>query len=296
MTITGGTGRLSGVAAGLRATGGAGVLAAVLLLVAGASTPPSAPAQQPDHHELFTELLQEVVVDSLVDYRALMEREDLLRRYTVSLADPDRQELRRIPEEDQLAFWINAYNACMLEVVADHYPIEAGGTGLLQAARNLFTGRPENSVWQIPDVFDGAHCQVAGAARSLDEIEHEIIRPEFGDPRIHFAVNCAAYSCPVLREEAYVGGRLDRQLEEQVERFIADGRHFRLEPGDPPTLTVNRVLDWYDEDFGGTAGIPHFFASYVEGRDRSLLQREDVRVEFFEYDWTLNDIHAEPGS
>ena len=251
-------------------------------------------AQQPDDHELFTELLQDVVVDSLVDYEALMEREDLLRRYTATLAAPARDELAEFPEHDQLAFWINSYNACMLEVVADHYPIEPGGTGLIQAVRNFFTDRPSNSVWQIPEVFDGDHCQVAGSARSLDEIEHQIIRPEFGDPRIHFAVNCAAYSCPVLREEAYVGDRLDEQLEDQVDRFMADERHFRLEEGPPPTLTVNRVLDWYHEDFGGVEGIPPFFIGYVDGEAESLLRQDDIQVEFFEYDWTLNDIHAEP--
>ena len=276
-----------------RARLAAGLLGAV---AATAVASPALQGQQPDRHEVFTDLLQEIVVDSLVDYEALVERRDLLDSYLESLAAPGSGELEGAPEAGQLAFWLNAYNACMLDLVADHYPIEPGeGVGFFQWLRNVFTDRPENSVWQIPDVFDGDHCRVAGALRSLDEIEHEIIRPEFGDPRIHFAVNCAAYSCPVLREEAYVGERLDEQLDDQVERFIADDRHYRLGE-DGPVLTVNRVLDWYAEDFGGTDGIPGFFTAYVDGEAGELLRHPDLRVEFFHYDWTLNDVHAEPGS
>lgn len=126
------------------------------------------------------------------------------------------------------------------------------------------------------------------------EIEHDIIRPVFQEPRIHFAVSCAAYDCPQLREEAYVGDRLDEQLDDQVRRLMAVDRHFRIEGGDPPVLRVNRVLDWFSEDFGGEDGIPDFFAPYLSGDERALIEESDVKVEFLHSDWTLNDVHAEP--
>jgi hypothetical protein len=163
-----------------------------------------------------------------------------------------------------------------------------------QRLRTAAARRPQNSVWQIRDVFDGRFCMVAGEERSLDEIEHEIIRPVFREPRIHFAVNCAAYDCPELAEEAYVGERLDEQLERQVRRFMENPRHFRIERGDPPVLRVNRVLDWFDEDFGGREGVPRFFVPYLSPEERAIVLRDDLRVEFFEYDWTLNDVHARP--
>jgi len=247
----------------------------------------------PDHQDL-TELLERVVVSPLVDYRAVMRHRSLLEQYVQALGRTDPARLEAASREDQLAFWLNAYNACMLHLVAEHYPIERGGVGLRQRLRNVAARRPDSSVWWIRDVFDGRFCMVAGRERSLDEIEHEIIRPVFEEPRIHFAVNCAAHDCPELREEAYVGDRLDEQLDDQVARFMALDRHFRIEEGDPPVLRVNRVLDWFSEDFAGKDGIPHFFAPYLPEDERSTVLRDDLRIEFFDYDWTLNDVHAEP--
>lgn len=174
-------------------------------------------------------------------------------------------ELAWAPTNHQLAFWLNAYKACMLQHVADHYPIERDVVGFSQRVRNMATSRPDNSVWWIRNVFDGEFCTVAGEERPPDEIEHEIIRPVFEEPRIHFAVNCAAYDCPQLREEACVGDRLEETLDDPVERLMAMSRHFRVEDGNPPTLRVNRVLDWFSEDFGGEEGIPEFFAPYLSG-------------------------------
>jgi hypothetical protein len=126
------------------------------------------------------------------------------------------------------------------------------------------------------------------ARRALDEIEHEIIRP-MGDPRIHFAVNCASRSCPVLAPKAYKAASLDRQLDAAVARFVADPRHYRLERGPPPALHVNRVLEWYQEDFSGERGVVEFLLEYVPAEDAALLSEGGVAVEYLDYDWTLND-------
>lgn len=237
----------------------------------------------------FTEVLRHVVDGALVDYARLQENRAGLDAWIRAQAETDPADLEAAPESHQLAFWINAYNSCMLRIVIDHYPIEAGGAGFFGRIVNRVADRPENSVWQIRDVFGRDHCPVAGEDRSQDEIEHDIIRPDFQEPRIHFAVNCAARSCPVLAADAYHGDHLEEQLEQAVEVFMENPDHFRVEVGDPPVLRLNKVLDWYSEDFGGVDALPAFFRDRVGHRHREALESPGISVEFFEYDWTLND-------
>ncbi len=269
-------------------------MSAVLVLLMGlslAARPASAMQQTsaaglPDH-SAFTPVLAAVVEGPLVNYARLAADPAGLNRYIAALASTDPSALAAASRNERLAFWINAYNACMLKRVIEHYPIRKAG-GLLRL-KNAAAGRPENSVWQIGDVFTAAHCPVAGAERSQDEIEHEIIRP-MGDPRIHFAINCAALSCPPLISRAYLAGTLDGQLDDRVHAFIGDPVHFEVPVADgTPTVMVNRVLDWFSEDFGGPEGIVAFLAGYVDGAARAALTGPDARLVFFDYDWTLND-------
>ena len=284
---------------GMRPFSGTGGLTRLILLLSLASIPlgpgdlsgqaGGREAMLPDHTP-FTRVLQQVVRGPLVDYAGLVEFRGDLDRYIASLGATAPATLEASPRDAQLAFWINAYNACMLKLVTDHYPIQRGGAGLFGSIRNLVAGYPANSVWQIREVFSRHHCRVAGAQRSQDEIEHEIIRPRFNEPRIHFAVNCAAQSCPVLWPEAYEADRLDAQLDRAVRQLMSGSAHFRIDRGSTPTLHLNRVLDWYQEDFGGVDGVRTFFADYVTGPDRDLLLDNRTQVAFFEYDWTLNDL------
>jgi hypothetical protein len=134
----------------------------------------------------------------------------------------------------------------------------------------------------------------------LDNVEHDTIRAPgvFDEPRIHFAVNCAAVGCPMLREEAYVAGRLDAQLEEQARRFLADRSRNRY---DAPSgrLKVSSIFDWYGQDFGrgarGAASLEQFLARHAElladdGPGRQAIHDGRVAVDFLEYDWSLNDV------
>ena len=250
-----------------------------------------ASAQQlPDHGE-FTGVLAAVVVGAQVDYAKLAADDAGLRAYLDRLAATDIAAVTGGSPDEQLAFWINAYNACMLKRVIEHYPIKKAGG--FHGLKNRAAGRPENSVWQIKDVFTGDHCVVAGEERSQDEIEHEIIRP-MGDPRIHLAVNCAAWSCPPLIDRAYLPGTLQEQLDERVRSFMANTEHFDITTeGDRATVRVNKVLDWFKEDFGGNnEGVKAFFVEFADGHYREALLDPDTKVEFFDYDWTLNDITA----
>lgn len=284
---------------GVRAPGGS---AALLLVAALAVAPRGVPAQvQPDtgvsapvesltDHAAFTEVLARVVHPPRVDYASLKAERDGLDGYLETLAETDPEALGSAGEDARLAFWINAYNACMLRQVIDHYPIKKKKGGLFSRLKSAVVSRPDNSVWQISDVFSGDFCEVAGRERSLDEIEHEIIRP-MGEPRIHFAVNCAARSCPQLWPEAYTAERVRAQLDRAVRTFVDTPAHFSLAAAaEDPELRLNKVLDWFGEDFGGKDGLRTFFAPYVREDQATLLLDPDTDIEFFDYDWTLNDV------
>ncbi len=251
-------------------------------------------SQELADHAAFTEVLAAVVVGSRVDYARLAADRSGLDAYVEDLADTDPAAIQAASPDERLAFWINAYNACMLKRVIDNYPIKRAG-GFLRI-KNAAAGRPENSVWQIGDVFSGDHCEIAGERRSQDEIEHEIIRP-MGDPRIHFAINCAAISCPPLISEAYRGSSLGEQLDARVQAFVDDP--FQLEvvtENGTAVVRVNTVLDWFNEDFGGVDGIRPFLAPYASGSHREAMEDPDGKLEFIDYDWTLNDVVVATGS
>ena len=207
-------------------------------------------------HSPFTALLRRHVSSTgAVDYAGLKRDRAALDAYLNTLAGtaPDRSWSR----DARLAYWINAYNAATLQLIVDNYP--------LKSIQDLDGGKP----WDVRRV------ELGGETYTLNAIENEIIRPRFNEPRIHFAVNCAAKGCPPLRNEAFVPERLDAQLREQTERFLNDSRYTSVEGG---TLKVSKIFDWYGSDFGDVAAFVR--------RYRDLPPA--VEVEFASYDWALN--------
>jgi hypothetical protein len=248
---------------------------------------PALQAQGLPDHSGFTAVLEERLHGDLVDYEGLGQHPEQLDSYLAELSAVAPGELAAGSREAQLALWINAYNACTLKLVIDHYPIKKAGfpSSLVQSLR----GVPGNSIRQIPDTWSREFCDVAGEERSLDEIEHEILRP-MGEPRIHFAVNCASRSCPVLAPAAYTAEALDEQLDAAVQRLVGSAAHYSLEKNDRATLRLNKVLDWYKDDFGGKEGVVAFLLPYLPAPDREYIAGHGpARVEYFDYDWTLND-------
>ena len=263
-----------------------------------APTAPTAPTASPASHAppqsadlvdpaLINQVLEQVWHGGSVDYLELKRQPDGLNAYIAMLARVSPGALEAASRSARLAFWINAYNACVLKLVVDHYPIQRAGFPA-SLVRSL-QGVPDNSIRQIRNTWKREFCPVAGKDRALDEIEHEIIRP-MGDPRIHFAVNCAARSCPVLAGTAYAENDLDERLDEAVRRFIADPRNYRLERTERGVLHLNKVLDWYAGDFGGKEGVVDFLLQYVPPDDAAYIRsHRPIRVEFQRYDWTLNE-------
>ena len=195
-----------------------------------------------------------------------------MQSYLDQLASTDPASIT--DDDDRLAFWINAYNAYTVRLILTRYP-------------NLSSITDFNEPWKQ------VRWTIGGEQYSLDQIEHEIIRVEFNEPRIHFAVNCAAASCPPLRDEAYVGDRLDAQLEEQTISFLNSPEGVVAESrGDRLTLRFSKLFDWYGEDFtqGGQSRID-YVRPYLQGRRQQLVERFNGRTDiaYLNYSWALND-------
>jgi len=226
-------------------------------------------------HTAFGELLKKHVVKGMVDYDAFAES-DSFKEYLKSLEGADPSKL---PPKERLAFWINAYNAYTIELINKHEE-RASIRNINQDAGFLHSKGP----WKEPIVKAG------GRTHDLDQVEHEIIRKQFREPRVHFALVCGAMSCPPLRSEAYAGASLDDQLEDQGRTFVLDaakGSRVDVKNG---VVHASRIFDWYKEDFGGSAeAVGRFIARYhPDSPEKRLLLGGLFKLGFMEFDWTLN--------
>jgi len=252
----------------------------------------------------YRELLAAIVDDEgWVDYAALTAdneegraMRDRLRDYNRTVAHLDPATYGNWGRDRQLAFWINVYNSLTLEIVAKHHPSGTSLYGLLQ-------GAPSESIRQIPWVWHKVTFQVMGERLTLNEIEHEIIRPRFGEPRIHFAINCASAGCPPLRAEPYTGADLEAQLEAQTRTFLRDKEQTRVRiDRDAGTVALSSIFAWFKPDFAahapdsgfesvageGDRALLNFVAGYLDAEDARHLREGDYRLTFFGYDWNLN--------
>jgi hypothetical protein len=252
------------------------ILAGLLL----AATPTL--SQAFDHsHAAWDALLRKHVVlldggkASQLDYAGMARDRVSLKAYLDSLSRVSHNEFETWPRGEQMAFLINAYNAFAVEKVLTRYP----------AVR---------SIWDFGKVFGNPFKDdfftLVGGKRSLDAIEHAMLRPVFREPRVHYAVNCASIGCPMLREEAYLAARLDAQLEGQARRFLSDRSRNRYDARSR-RLAVSRIFDWFAEDFEPRA---RYFAAYADLLADDAAGREAVRsgragLQFLDYDWALND-------
>ena len=239
---------------------------------------PAEPVTAPDtfDHGAFTAVLQDVVDErGLVDYEALVADPEPLNDYLRRLAATDPSNL---PDDDRLAFWLNTYNAYALKLIVDNYPVES--------IRDVVGGA---FVPLVNTPFKVEFVTVGGEVMTLDGVEHGTIREEFDEPRIHFALVCAALSCPPLRAEAYVGDRLDAQLDEQARRFLNNPAKNRI-PADEDTIELSKIFSWFKGDFGGNdTALQAYLAPYFDGDVRTKLEQGAYDVDFLSYDWSLND-------
>lgn len=236
----------------------------LLCLALLAALPATATAET--SHERWGELLERHVRGNQVDYAGFKADEAKLDRYLEELARVRTSSLSR---NEQFAFYINAYNAHTVKMVLSGYP----GLNSIKDLGGWF-----GSPWKKK------LCRIDGQILTLDQIEHEILRPRFKDPRVHFAINCAARSCPPLRAEAYTGAKLESQLDTATRAFINDPARNYFQKG---ILYLSKIFDWYAKDFA--QGVLPFVAQYVEGHLKErLTARDKIEIEYLAYDWSLN--------
>lgn len=225
-----------------------------------------------DRHEAFTRLMEKYVENGLVDYEGFRD-DPLFDRYLDMLATTSPESLAS--REEQLAFWINAYNAYTIKLIIDHWPLES--------IRDIGLGLPVLfGPWSIEI------AEIGGEMFTLNDIEHDIIRERFKDARIHFALVCASRSCPLLRRDAYEGSRLTKQLDDDARRFLADTLRNRFDAS-TGTVHLSKIFDWYGSDFEESKGsVRAFIAPYLDGPARQLVESASSQAEFLPYDWSLN--------
>lgn len=250
---------------------------------------PSALAAFDHDHSLFDEVLRTHVDEAgMVDYAALKAEPDTLNRYLEQLAPVSGEQLEAWSREEQLAYWINAYNAYTLKVIIDHYPIDGGG--LISNLRF-----PASSIRHIDGVWDEKSWPVAGGDLTLDQMEHEKMRAELDEPLIHFAVNCASIGCAQLRRHAYTSDQLDQQLRQAAKAFIADPSKVKVSED---KLHLSKIFEWFGEDFerfdridgyGKYDGVVSYVLRHLPARERRLIRAKKPSIAWIEYDWGLND-------
>lgn len=258
------------------------LLVATLLLPAAAHAQATAGGRTFDH-SAFDGLLRAHVADGLVDYDAFARAPEFAR-YLAALSTADPAAL---PEPERLAFWINGYHAYTIQLIVAH--------GERESIRNI---NRSFGFLKLKGPWSERLVRAGGRSLTLDDVEHGIIRREFQEPRIHFALVCAAIGCPPLRAEAYTGRRLDAQLEDQGRLFLLASPAKNRVDVEGRVLHVSMIFIRYREDFGGTgAAVGRYIAHwYPAGPARSLLLAGDFRTVETNYDWTLNSQRSGRGS
>jgi len=234
------------------------------------SDAPSKKGSKSIDHEPWTVLLQKYVdQDGLVNYRGFQKDSLNLNAYLDDLSTNPPDE-KTWSDEEQIAYWINAYNAFTVKLINDHYPLES--------IKDI------GSAIQIPFInspWDIRFIEINGIILDLNNIEHSILRKKFNEPRIHFAINCASLSCPMMRREAYVGDKLDAQLEEQAIQFINDSKRNNITK---THAEVSGIFNWFKGDFTKNGSLKDFLNLYAK-----IKIDEDARISSMDYDWSLND-------
>lgn len=245
-----------------------------------------------DHrHAAWDTLLKKHVVlisnggASQVDYAGFKNDRATLKAYLDSLSAVPEADYQRWGKPQRLAFLINAYKAFTVELILTRYPD-------LKSIKEL------GSLLQSP--WKKAFFSLIGQERSLDEVEHGMIRTPgaFDEPRIHAAVNCASVGCPMLRDEAFTADRLDGQLEDSMRRFLSDRSRNRFDAASN-TLSVSKIFDWYKGDFEqghqGFSSLDATFARYADAlgdtpQAQAAIRKGGLKIRSLEYDWALNAV------
>ena len=234
-------------------------------------------------HRPWGKLLRAHVSEERVDYRGFARDREELNHYLERVSAVKKTVLESWPREEQIAFYLNAYNAITVERILDHYPTK--------------------SIQTIPGVWNEIQDRVAGQDLTLDDIEHEILSKRYQEPLIHFAVARASRSGPFLPGEPFEGENLVKQLHQRTQEFLLDASRGVLIDYEKNRVYLSKLFDWLGEDFiprygEGSLGGRHtekigaclnFVSRYLPKDQEEFILRGRYRVDFLPYDWALNE-------
>ncbi|MFD2571453.1 DUF547 domain-containing protein [Spirosoma soli] len=248
------------------------VSVASLTLAAFISSPPgtSIVSSAPIDHSSYDRLLKKYVNEKgLVNYKGLKSEEKELKKYLDMISN--NPPTSKWSKNDQMAYWINAYNAYTIQLILNHYPVES--------IKDI------GSKIKIPFVttpWASKFFKIGGESMSLDNIEHGTLRKNYNEPRIHFALVCAAKSCPRLRNEAYEGDKLIAQLDDQGNDFLNNPAKNAITP---KKASLSKYFDWYKGDWKENGKSVE---DWVNRYSKTKISK-DTQISFLEYNWALNE-------
>ncbi len=214
---------------------------------------------KPIKHSVLSNVLEKYVdKDGNVDYKNIA-KDDQFFEYleTLKKTHPDSSWT----QDERMAYWINAYNAFTIKLIIDHYPVK--------------------SIKDIPNRWANKFISIEGKKYSLEEIEHQILRKLYKEPRIHFAINCASYSCPKLLNKSFEAESLDKQLDSVARDFVNDKRRNIISAD---RAQVSQIFKWFKEDFTSTSSLKEYIQKYSE-----VTMDQATKIEYLEYKWELNE-------
>ncbi len=238
----------------------------IITLSCGSSAQDS--VSKPISHDIWNELVKKHVTDGgEVDYNGIIQDSIRFNAYLDLLSSNHPNEANWTRDE-RLAYWINAYNAYTVKLILDHYPVKS--------IKDIKRGIPfVNSVWDIKFI------EIEGNTYDLNNIEHRILRKEFYEPRIHFAINCASVSCPKLRNEAFTADQIESQLKSQTTSFLSDPVKNQLTADH---IKISKLFSWFKGDFTNNGSLIDFLNEHGPVQiDRS------AKIDYLDYDWNLNE-------
>lgn len=220
-------------------------------------------------HQTWDELLREhVSVDGKVNYKGFLQDIKKLDAYLLLISENPPEE--SWTKNQKLAYWINTYNAFTVKLIASNYPI-----------KSIQELHPTIKIPGVSTIWHKEFFQIGGEDESLNDIEHKILRKQFDEPRIHFAINCASFSCPNLLNEAFTPDKLEDQLEQQASVFINDQLKNKI---GKDVIEISKIFSWFKRDFTKDGSLIDFLNRYA-----TTTIQDNADIGYMDYNWTLNE-------
>ena len=224
----------------------------------------------PISHQIWDGLLKKhVSKDGNVNYVGFISDKAILEKY-LTLLSANYPNDKNWNKNDQLAYWINTYNAFTIQLIINHYPLKS-----IKDIGSKLSISGLNSIW------DYKFITIEGKKMNLNDIEHNILRKKFDEFRIHFAIVCASASCPILRPEAFVGSKIDQQLQKQTIDFINDDFRNNITE---KKIKISKLFDWFRGDFTKKSNLIEFLNKY----SKTNISKS-AKISYLDYDWSLNE-------